>query len=103
MVLFQRKIIYMGMNSQYLVNLGVPTTFAGYVPPGAREERLEDQKINSSVSCEEIRLANNKATRLFGILVRRKELEIVRPQKDPDTIVLYLQGSLRNNVHHSEH
>lgn len=97
MVLFQRKIIYMGIISPYLaISLILPSRIVGYVPPGARQERLEDQKINSSLRCEEVELADDKAARLSGILVHHTNLELARPQDDPTIVLLYLQGLLRD-------
>ncbi|KAI0344482.1 hypothetical protein BDW22DRAFT_1471872 [Trametopsis cervina] len=82
MVIFQRKIIYMG-----------------YVPPGARSEELNKGLYSSeTISCEEIQLAGDSNVRLHGLLVRRA-LPLHRVTDRPKVVVLYFQGNAGNPLH----
>ncbi|KAH9936510.1 Alpha/Beta hydrolase protein [Fomitopsis serialis] len=78
MVVFQRKIIYMG-----------------YVPPGARTEELGvETPVPKGLKCEEIRIQSDKGVTLYGIDVQ-KDVE----QPSPDSrriVVIYLQGNAGN-------
>jgi hypothetical protein len=89
MVVFQRKIIYMGA----LYNITFDTCliqhpFAkGYVPLGARTEELRrDVLIPAGLICDEITVESERRVKLAGLVVTREEAE-------PDVVVVYLQGA----------
>lgn len=78
MVLFQRKIIYMG-----------------YVPPGARKEQLRvDVPIPKGVQCEEISLQSEKRTMLYGLVLQNEDVNT--SCREPDVVIVYLQGNASN-------
>ncbi|GBE82975.1 alpha/beta-hydrolase [Sparassis crispa] len=76
MVIFQRKLIYMG-----------------YIPPGARSEQLRDVRVPKAIHCEEIQIPSEKRVMLAGIVVRPASHIGDSP---PDAVVLYLQGNAGN-------
>ncbi|KAF7796679.1 hypothetical protein EIP86_007862 [Pleurotus ostreatoroseus] len=80
MVLFQRKIIYMG-----------------YVPPSARTEEI-GQVITPSkhIDCEEVQLKGERNTTLHGLLIQRK---INAPKaRTVKSVIVYLQGNAGNPI-----
>ncbi|KXN90575.1 Protein bem46 [Leucoagaricus sp. SymC.cos] len=74
MVLFQRRIIYMG-----------------YVPLGARNQHLGDLPPSAfhSIQCREVSLQGSIASRLSGILVYRDDVA----EEDIQVLLLYFQGT----------
>ncbi|KLO07041.1 alpha/beta-hydrolase [Schizopora paradoxa] len=78
LVLFQRKIIYMG-----------------YAPPGARSEYLEDiaNQIPQDVCATRVELPSSK-----GVLVHGLVLTSQVPRK-PDCVLIYFQGNAGNPLH----
>jgi hypothetical protein len=88
-VVFQRKIIYMGAlhNTSFNACLIQDSFMKGYVPPGARTEELrQDVPIPAGLLCEEITVESERRVKLAGLLVRREAAE-------PDVVVVYLQGA----------
>ncbi|KAL4242841.1 polyketide transferase af380 family protein [Abortiporus biennis] len=78
MVLFQRKIIYMG-----------------YIPPNARTEELfRDVQPPKDISCEEVRIGGEKGITLYGILVQ--SMVAATRSEDPTTVMVYFQGNAGN-------
>lgn len=77
MVVFQRKIIYMG-----------------YIPPGARQESLSDVPASQvkGLSVREICVRGDSQT-LYGVTVGR------HGQGEPSSIMLYFQGNAGNTLH----
>jgi hypothetical protein len=65
----------------------------GYVPMGAREQRLETSKVPKGIECEEIQVDSKKGITLRGILVRRSGNpgSTTSPQ-ELKTIMFYMQG-----------
>ncbi|KAJ7666378.1 Alpha/Beta hydrolase protein [Mycena rosella] len=80
LVLFQRKIIYMG-----------------YVPPGSRHERLTDVHPShlKSIECEKIFIPTMKKCSLSGIAVSTSRTASVQP----DMVIIYFQGNAGNPLH----
>ncbi|KAF4569556.1 hypothetical protein EYR36_009352 [Pleurotus pulmonarius] len=78
LVIFQRKIIYMG-----------------YAPIGARDEVLADVPKDQlkGLVCEEINIRNGKNSLLSGIVVRS------RADLNPKAAVIYFQGNAGNPLH----
>ncbi|TDL22415.1 alpha/beta-hydrolase [Rickenella mellea] len=77
MVLFQRKIIYMG-----------------YAPPGAREERLgHDVPIPKNVYTEEITIPSEGKVLLSALVAQRSA------NSTPGCVIFYLQGNTGNPLH----
>ncbi|KAG6887429.1 hypothetical protein C0995_015330 [Termitomyces sp. Mi166 len=85
MVLFQRKIIYMG-----------------YAPLGARTDRLADipRSYLHGMTCSELRVQSSNKP-ISALLVRPSSPSIPAPEPDVDTrlVVLYLQGNAGNPLH----
>ncbi|KAH9841709.1 Alpha/Beta hydrolase protein [Rhodofomes roseus] len=80
MVVFQRKIIYMG-----------------YAPPGARTESLgADVPMPKGLTCEELHLESEKGITLYGIDVR-KDVKQTTPYARK-VVVVYLQGNAGNSL-----
>ncbi|KAH9949776.1 Alpha/Beta hydrolase protein [Amylocystis lapponica] len=78
MVLFQRKIIYMG-----------------YIPPGARQEQLGvDVPVPTGIRCEEIKLQSEGHVTLSAIVVRSAMPDT--RARAPNIVVVYLQGNAGN-------
>ncbi|KII86736.1 hypothetical protein PLICRDRAFT_43389 [Plicaturopsis crispa FD-325 SS-3] len=82
LVLFQRKIIYMG-----------------YVPPGARQEELRDvpPKHLKDISCKEVRVKSESAYLSRIIVHGRRPAHTKRDP--PDIVMIYLQGNAGNPLH----
>ncbi|KAF7431027.1 hypothetical protein PC9H_006742 [Pleurotus ostreatus] len=78
LVIFQRKIIYMG-----------------YAPIGARDEDLADVPKDQlkGLVCEEINIANGRTSSLSGIVVRSKT------DSNPKVAIIYFQGNAGNPLH----
>lgn len=77
MVLFQRKIIYMG-----------------YAPLGARTEELKEFiRFEHHAECREIVIESTSNVKLAGLLMKRESTTI------PETVVLYLQGNAGSPLH----
>ncbi|KAI0947508.1 hypothetical protein AcW1_007721 [Taiwanofungus camphoratus] len=77
MVLFQRKIIYMG-----------------YAPPGARTEELGvGIRTPRGIQCEEIALQSEKRVFLSGIIMRASSSPRLN---EPRVVIVYLQGNAGN-------
>ena len=96
LVLFQRKIIYMGTReftwSRVRVNREI-----GYVPPGARTEQVSDTTVPRGLRCEEIKVSGGNGSSLFGVVVSSSELGTnsrltENPPENPETLFFYLQG-----------
>ncbi|PCH39846.1 alpha/beta-hydrolase [Wolfiporia cocos MD-104 SS10] len=77
MVIFQRKIIYMG-----------------YAPPGARTEELHASLLPREIRCMEVCLESEKHVRLHGIIIHQDALDC--SARDPDVVIVYLQGNAGN-------
>ncbi|CAL1712175.1 unnamed protein product [Somion occarium] len=79
MIIFQRKIIYMG-----------------YVPLGARTEELgrDIRPSSNRIMCDEVQINGERGARLFGIYLRREELNT--PARQPKTVMIYFQGNAGN-------
>ncbi|KAL5534847.1 hypothetical protein ACEPAG_1312 [Sanghuangporus baumii] len=79
MVLFQRKIIYMG-----------------YIPPGSRQEKLSDisnlSTLQRSYYVEETRIQSSDKVNLSTLVMSKKNTAA-------DCVVLYLQGNAGNPLH----
>ncbi|KAF9494882.1 alpha/beta-hydrolase [Pleurotus eryngii] len=78
LVLFQRKIIYMG-----------------YAPIGARDETLADVPKDQlkGIVCEEVNIAHGRSSSLSGIVVRSTA------GSNPKAAVIYFQGNAGNPLH----
>ncbi|KAI5117811.1 hypothetical protein M0805_004571 [Coniferiporia weirii] len=77
MVLFQRKIIYMG-----------------YVPPGARTETLQEHGLKvKDMTCEETQIPSKNRVKLSALIMSKKSTA------NPDCVVIYLQGNAGNPLH----
>ncbi|OCB89499.1 hypothetical protein A7U60_g3294 [Sanghuangporus baumii] len=78
MVLFQRKIIYMG-----------------YIPPGSRQEKLSDipnlSTLQRTYCLEEIRIQSSDKVKLSALVMSKKNAA------EPNCVVLYLQGDFSNS------
>jgi len=80
MVLFQRKIIYMG-----------------YAPPGARSENIDpSDPLLQKTKWEEIDLESEKGVHLKGIVLQKHRQT---PRTTTPTVVIYLQGNAGNTLH----
>ena len=96
MVLFQRKIIYMGMYTLIPLHTSLNGSLIlpkiGYVPPSARTEQLTDDTVRYSpkISCEEVRIKSDPGVTIYGLLVSRTDIGT----ESPETVVIYLQGLL---------
>ncbi|KAI0086912.1 Alpha/Beta hydrolase protein [Irpex rosettiformis] len=78
LVLFQRKIIYMG-----------------YVPLDARSQELnKDISPAKGIKCEEILINGERNIRLYGILVRRDS--VPPSEQQPKAVIVYFQGNAGN-------
>ncbi|GLB38816.1 putative alpha beta superfamily protein [Lyophyllum shimeji] len=80
MIIFQRKIIYMG-----------------YLPIGARKERLADMPpaYTAGMDCEEIHLPSaDGAAQLSGLVVRPKG-----QTEPPKAVIVYFQGNAGGPLH----
>ncbi|TFK61520.1 hypothetical protein BDN72DRAFT_935056 [Pluteus cervinus] len=82
MVIFQRKIIYMG---------------TGYAPIGARSKQLKNvpKALVDRLSCEEVEISSSDRVNLAGIEVSREFTQAA----SPPTILLYIQGMLFSFFH----
>ncbi|KAF9445453.1 hypothetical protein P691DRAFT_710292 [Macrolepiota fuliginosa MF-IS2] len=80
LILFQRHIIYMG-----------------YVPLGARKQRLDDlpSPVFDRIQCSELNLEGRGASKLSGILVHRDDIV----EKDVDVVLVYFQGNAGSPIH----
>ncbi|KAF8527422.1 Alpha/Beta hydrolase protein [Hysterangium stoloniferum] len=79
MVLFQRKLIYMG-----------------YIPMGSRQEHIDsyrDQLLDFDF--QEIQLRNNSGVTLYGIAIRKQHVSNNKPR----ATVVYFQGNAGNPLH----
>lgn len=94
LVLFQRKIIYMGSlyySNSTQVFTEVSCLLSGYVPPDARYQELhKDVTPAKGLSCEEVQIQGEGQIKLHGLLVRR-ELGALSAQ-EPKAVIVYLQG-----------
>ena len=82
----------------------------GYIPPGARTERLGDDDVQAMIPrgsgpglrCEEVRIPSEDGVMLAGLVVREKGREKEKETGDGDVnvnvnvrkcVIMYLQGS----------
>ncbi|KAF9647300.1 hypothetical protein BDM02DRAFT_3170324, partial [Thelephora ganbajun] len=88
LVLFQRKVIYMG-----------------YVPPGARTEELSESIIPRGLKCEEIKVSSDNGHSLSGVVVSPSGTLRGAPRSSTEsseslkTLFFYLQGNAGNPLH----
>jgi pimeloyl-ACP methyl ester carboxylesterase len=92
LVVFQRKIIYMGavdLISRCLHCPDVHGWCVGYAPIGARAEVLDQVYCRRlGLLCQETHIESEPGVHLHGITVQRN----TAPESKPETVVLYLQG-----------
>lgn len=92
MVIFQRKIIYMGATSETNRPGSTLTLSIGYAPPGARTEELgSDVPVPQGVHVKEIQLQSEGTVKLSGIITRPEYW--ARRDTPPETVLVYLQGT----------
>lgn len=101
LVLFQRKIIYMGRSEISWSYVSREThRELGYVPPGARKEEVSDMILPHGLRCEEIKVSSDNGHSLFGVIVSSSG-SASNPAENPETLFFYLQGSTFL-THHSQ-